>query len=82
MSHHEYFHPDIIELQKEIQRHPPLAEIIKQNQDQPFVVLLGHVAAYCNVIVDGSYNYLEIVHVCGKLVEKLQDKRAGHVILH
>jgi hypothetical protein len=81
MAHYVYFPQQILDLQKEIQQHPPLVEIISLNQQYNFEVLLGHVAAYVDMVLDGVYTPPEMLRLSEILIGKLQDKRAGHVII-
>jgi hypothetical protein len=81
MPYHQYFPQQILDLQAEIQKHPPLVEIISQHKQYNFEVLLGHVAAYVEVMLDGVYTPSELLELAEKLTGKLQDKRAGHLII-
>jgi len=81
MAYHHYFPQQILDLQAEIQKHPPLVEIISQHKQYNFEVLIGHVAAYVGVMLDGVYTPPEMMRLAELLTGKLQDKRAGHIII-
>lgn len=65
-----------IELSIECGNHPELCDILKDNIGEPFEILLGHIAAYCEVMVDGMYMPEEIDILCDKLTDKLRQKRS------
>ena len=71
---HEYFPPVALELQRELENHPTLTAIIT-----PGMTLeekIGHIAAYCNVILDGDYLEEDLEKLFHYLLHKLRKKSA------
>lgn len=70
----EFFPPVVIELHKELEHHPILTAIL-----QPHMTLeekLGHIAAYCNVVVDDYMLEEEIETLIHLLLQRLRVKSA------
>ena len=73
--HYQYFPPEHIHLQEELQYHPDLLTILAvQTSDDPHIHI-AEIAAYCGVVLDGVYTPDEITKLCGILTSKLQEKR-------
>lgn len=72
-----FFDERRIELNKEIQNHPELCDILASQDDREFELLLVQVATYCDVVLDGDYMPQELDRLCGILTDKLRAKRAG-----
>jgi hypothetical protein len=69
---------EVIELNRELASglHPQLEGIL--GSLPAFVDMperIGHIAAYCELVLDGAYNPDELAKLCGILVERLKDKR-------
>lgn len=71
MAHFHYFHNVVIELQKELHRHPDLAKDI-QKKSHTFEESLAMIATYLNIVVDGDYNAIDLMDM---LLRQLQKKR-------
>lgn len=79
---------EVIELNRELSHyewHPDLVEImLNLDPASTFAERLGHIAAYCDLIVDGQYMPDDIAKICGELVRRLKEKRvmpAAQVII-
>lgn len=83
----EMFPDEVIALNRELANglHPQLAAIMHELPPQvSFQERIGHIAAYCDLILDGEYMPDEIAKICGELVKRLEKKRempAAQVIL-
>lgn len=71
MAQLHFFHNVVIELQKELQRHPDLAKSL-QKQAHTFEEVLGMIGVYVNVALDGDYNAVDLMDM---LLRQLQKKR-------
>jgi len=77
VAYYEYFPQEYIALKKEVQNHPDL--LIALYTATGFEESIGTIAAYCDVILDGSYSPEDVVKLCDILVMKLKQK--GSLIL-
>lgn len=75
----EEFPPERVELNIEITHHPELIiemqRVAAQSGTNDFAIMLGVVAAYCEVVVDGTYTQQEIDKLCTILTNRLREKR-------
>jgi hypothetical protein len=72
----EFFSEDKIALQKEVLQHPMLMLDLKlsaSSGDEGLVI--GTIAAYCNITMDGTYQRSELENLYSILVHKLQRMR-------
>ncbi len=72
------FPEEVIELNRELANglHAPLQEIMHGlDSHVSFQERLGHIAAYCELVLDGQYMPDDIAGICGELVKRLKDKR-------
>ena len=83
----EQWPDEVIALNKELANglHQSLAQIL-ENVDPAtsFAERIGHIAAYCDLILDGQYMPEDIANICGELCKRLEAKRvrpAAQVIL-
>lgn len=72
---YELFPTEIIELQREIQNHPFLIEVLNELEADDWTMRLACIAAYCEIILDGVYNRTEILILCDTLTRRLKEKR-------
>ena len=70
--HYEYFPEEAIALQKELHNHPALTKILRE--DMSLNERLGHIAAYCNVEVDGMFDDADLKELFTLLVHRLKNK--------
>lgn len=75
------FPEEILNLQLEIVKHPPLVEQLRQDPNEDFGTKLGTIAAYVDVALDGDYTGMDILRIAKILTDKLYDKRSGNVII-
>ena len=73
--HYQYFPEEQIALMQEIQNHPDLLTILAVQQHDPHLHL-AEIAAYCNILLDGTYTAEDINKLCDIMTRKLQEKRA------
>lgn len=73
----EMFSPARIALQKEVNRHPPLVQMLTLIDKSDWPAQIGEIAAYCFVVVDGMYMPSELDKLADILYWKLKEK---HVI--
>lgn len=70
---------EVIELNRELQHldlHPELAKImLNLDPASSFAERIGHIAAYCDLILDGQYMPDDIAKICGELSRRLVAKR-------
>lgn len=73
--YHEYFETELIELRKEIENHPELMMILQAQQSPDIYVHIAEIAAYCNVLLDGTYSKEDILEICEVCRKRLKEKR-------
>lgn len=73
--HYVYFPEEQIALVQEIQNHPDLLTILAVQQDDPHLHI-AEIAAYCGIVLDGTYTPDDINKLCDIMTRKLQSKRA------
>lgn len=69
---------EVIRLNEELATglHPKLEAIFTGLPPEiDFAERLGHIAAYCDLILDGMYSPDDIAGICGTLVKRLEAKR-------
>lgn len=74
----EFFPPSVIALNEELLNHPPLTSMLRP--DMSLEEKLGHIAAYCDVGVDGYYLEDEIETLIYLLLQRLKNKSA--IVIH
>ena len=79
MAYLEYFDQRAIDLNSEIMKHPELMELLSRHNDP--AVKLAHVAAYCEIIVEGAYTEEECNVLAEILTKRLVAKRTGSLIV-
>ena len=80
----EFFPEVALELNKEVQNHPlllsELSRLQQLNGDLDLRMTIGVVAAYCDVILDGSYFEEDIEILFHMLLKRL--KKINEIIVH
>ena len=75
------FPPVVIELEAEMQCHPKLIYNLLQLPKDPGIELkIAEVAAYCDVVLDGTYDNDDLLKLFDILLKKLQAKRANIIL--
>ena len=78
-EHLEFFSNARIAVMREVKHHPPLVaqlfELKEENPSADWPDQVGVIAAYCLVMLDGSYMPTELDTLCESLIFKLIDKR-------
>jgi len=69
MAHLHYFHAVVIALQKELQMHPDLSRSL-QKQAHTFEEALAMIATYCDILVDGDYNAVDIMDMLHRALQR------------
>lgn len=70
-----YFPEQRIQLYREVTNHPDLMVRLLPYKGTQMEEVLGEIAAYVGVILDGYYEEDRINELCDILTEKLKDKR-------
>lgn len=68
----QQFPPAVLAMQKELVLHPELSKQCISDPDQSLEGALAHIATYCGIIVDGTY---DLEDLCRMLTMQLQKKR-------
>lgn len=79
-----YFPASLMELQAEIAEHPQLLELVTRLSSDPrndFYTKIAHIAAYCNIAVDGSFDDDEITALGRLCLERLRSRRRGSDVI-
>lgn len=72
---YEMFPQEILALQEEIINHPELIELLQQMETTEWTMRLACIAAYCEIIMDGTYSETDIRILCDTLTQRLKEKR-------
>jgi len=76
-----YFSMARLALNMEVKHHTPLLLLLQQyNPNTQYPEILGEIAAYCNIAMDGLYTQEDLDRLCGILYRKLTEMRK--IILH
>ena len=78
----EMFPQEVIDLNEEVAKHPPLMDRLNNQENKDFYVLLAEVAAHCGIIMNDTYTPEMINKLCVMLKEELYKRRTGLVIIH
>jgi hypothetical protein len=73
--HYQYFDPALIELRREITHHPDLQVILVAQESTDIYIHICEIAAYCGIVLDGTYTQEDVLELCTKMTEKLIAKR-------
>lgn len=73
--YHEYFETELIELRKEIEHHPDLMVILSAQENPDIYVHIAEIAAYCKVLLDGTYSKEDILAICDECTKRLKQQR-------
>jgi hypothetical protein len=76
MAYHEYFEQELIDLRKEIANHPDLMTILAVQSDTDIYVHIAEIAAYCQMVLDGTYSKEDVLKLCTIMTERLRNRRA------
>ena len=82
MAYLEYFSPQRLALQEEVQKHPELMELLATHGGNEWETKLAEISAYCGVILDGAYLPQELDNLCDILIRKLMEKRTLVILSH
>jgi hypothetical protein len=76
---YEMFPQEYIELQKELMSglHPKLEQILSVINADDIDMKLAHIAAYCEVVLDGTYDLDARRNLCDILTKRLVPMREG-----
>ena len=77
MAHLELFSESRIQLQREVQQHPALCELVANHPVTEFETILAEIAAYCGIVLDGSYTKEDLDKLCDILYWRLRDARGA-----
>lgn len=77
-----YFDESHLELVAEVRRSPELKQLILDAQPQSTIEALGHIAAYCGIMIDGVYSPDDLTGLIEILIRKLREKRKIIVTLN
>lgn len=71
----EMFPEELIQLRVEIDHHPDLLTILHAQQDKDVYIQICEIAAYCGIVLDGTYTRDDIIRLCKICLDKLISKR-------
>ena len=72
---YEMFPEELIQLRIEIDHHPDLLAILHAQSDKDVYIQICEIAAYCEIVVDGTYTRDDIIRLCKICLDKLVSKR-------
>lgn len=72
---YEMFPEELIQLRVEIDNHPDLLAILHGQADKDVYIQICEIAAYCEIVVEGTYTRADIIGLCKICLDKLMSKR-------
>jgi|ERR1700748_1384492 len=75
------FPEEFIALNRELEYHPVLTDLMTNIPANEFELRIANIAAYCEIIVDGSYTPHDLINLAKICLEKLQDKRKKLILI-
>ena len=75
MAYHEYFEQELIDLRREIANHPDLMTILAVQTDTDIYVHIAEIAAYCQMVLDGTYSREDVLKLCVIMTKRLINRR-------
>ena len=78
----QYFPPEILALEAEMQKHPHVAEEMAKCGSAYFEDRLAHLCTSLGMEIDGYFDVDEIASICQKITDELYRRRTGVVITH
>lgn len=76
----DFFPQELIDLRLEIQKHPPLLQILADQADKDVYIQIMEIATYCEILVAGEYTKDDMLNLCTMLTQKLMSMRTLIVI--
>jgi hypothetical protein len=71
----EMFPSELIALNEETAKHPELGKLLAQQDNRDVYIMLCEIAAYCGVVLEGTYTREDVLAICDKLTMHLQKMR-------
>ena len=71
----EFFPEPLNQLRQKIDHNPDLLVLLSVQQDKDVYIQISEIAAYCDIVLDGTYTREDIVELCELCVKRLQAKR-------
>ena len=71
----EMFPEELTQLRIEIDNHPELLVILHGQADKDVYMQICEIAAYCDLVLEGTYTRDDIIGICAKCLNKLISKR-------
>jgi len=76
---YEFFPEALTALRVEIDNHPALLKILNDQEDKDVYIQLSEIAAYCGIILEGTYTQADVIKLADKLVWEL--KKKGSILI-
>lgn len=73
--YHHYFEKELIDLRREIANHPDLLVILAGQTNTDIYVHIAEIAAYCDMVLDGTYSMEDVLKLCVIMTERLINRR-------
>lgn len=77
---YELFPIELTDLHREIQYHPKLLQLLHDQADKDVYIQILEIAAYCKILVAGTYTRDDMLNLCKMLTAKLMSMRTIIVI--
>ena len=71
---YEFFLEALTVLRVEIDNHPALLKILAAQEDKDVYIQISEIAAYCGIVLEGTYTRDDVIKLCDKLVGELKKK--------
>lgn len=80
MAHLQFFPPEILTLQEEVYKHPPLVEILRNKDSKYFEDHLAEICTYCGIAIDSDLDIQAVCLLAEQLTKELYSKRTSIII--
>ena len=80
MAYHQYFPIEFIQLQEELSKHEDVMAALSVVEDKSVGGILAALCTIFGIVIDGTFNELELRGIADMLTRELYNKRTGIVI--
>lgn len=76
----EMFPQQMLDLHTEVRKHPALMQLLHDQENKDVYIQLMEIAAYCEIVVIGTFTHQDILDIVEKCTRKLFSMRTSVII--
>lgn len=77
---YELMEPQLQALNAEVPQHPDLMAYLAQQPNKDLYITINEIAAFLGILLDGQYNYQDILALCEKMTKMLYERRTQIIL--